>query len=386
MDAEQAERLVYLCDWLPPDYGAVGQYSLLFARERAEQGGEITLVGLSSRNSSDQLQLCGAGSLREMRLYAPAYTKSSLVRRLLWTAWTNTRLIWHARRELSAADTILFTGSPPYLLHWIAPLNLFLRKKLVYRITDFHPECLMAQQARPGLLLRLIYRLTLFWRRRVDAFEVLGHDQAKRLEEAGIPRERTTLKRDPSPVEFVAGTTPLPRPVVGQGRLLLLYSGNWGVAHDYRTFLDGYALHHGQGKGRFVLWLNAVGSAVGAIEEELQRRSLPYVRGEPVPLQHLAGLLITPDAHLITLSDAFVGYVLPSKVHACIASGRPVIYIGSAHSDVHGLCAELMRAPYRRVEVGDADAFRVALESLADEVAQSGISQEPSNIPANQPE
>jgi len=374
----QRERLLYLCDWLPPDYGAVGQYSLLFARELAEEGRDVILVGLSSRESSDQSQKLDAGSLREMRLYAPTYDKASNLRRLLWTAWTNTRLIWHARRELRAADTVLFTGSPPYLLHWLSPLNLILRKKLVYRITDFHPECLMAQYEKPGLLLRLIYRLTMFWRRRVHEFEVLGHDQAKRLQEAGIRPERLRLKRDPSPVEFVPGTSPLSRPAAADGRLLLLYSGNWGMAHDYRTFLVGYALHHRKGTGRFILWLNAVGAAVGTIEEELKRQALPYVRGAPVPLPQLASLLLTPDAHLITLSDAFVGYVLPSKVHACIASGKPVLNIGSARSDVHGLCSELMRAPYRRVEVGDAEACLAALEGLANEVdsGRAGRSEE----------
>ena len=44
--------LVYLCDWLPPDFGAVGQYSLLFARERAAAGEEVVLAGLSSTASS----------------------------------------------------------------------------------------------------------------------------------------------------------------------------------------------------------------------------------------------------------------------------------------------------------------------------------------------
>jgi hypothetical protein len=39
--------------------------------------------------------------------------------------------------------------------------------------------------------------------------------------------------------------------------------------------------------------------------------------------RNLGRLLVTPHAHLITLKDSFVGYVLPSKVHACIASGRP---------------------------------------------------------------
>ena len=83
---------------------------------------------------------------------------------------------------------VLFTGSPPLMLHFIAPLNLLLRKKLIYRITDFHPECLIAERGRAGFILGLLLRLTQFWRRRVDQFEVLGFDQARRLAECGIER------------------------------------------------------------------------------------------------------------------------------------------------------------------------------------------------------
>ena len=107
-----------------------------------------------------------------------------------------------------------------------------------------------------------------------------------------------------------------------------------------------------------------MGSAVDAIEEELKRRALPYIRGTPVPLDQLSSLLVTPDAHLITLSDPFVGFVLPSKVHACIQSGLPVLYIGSARSDVHALCAERLRAPYFRVEMNNAEGCCEALENL----------------------
>ena len=45
-------RLVYICDWLPPDFGAVGQYAVLFAREWASEGWAVTLVGLTSGKSS----------------------------------------------------------------------------------------------------------------------------------------------------------------------------------------------------------------------------------------------------------------------------------------------------------------------------------------------
>ena len=71
------------------------------------------------------------------------------------------------------------------------------------------------------------------------------------------------------------------------------------------------------------------------------------------------------DVHLITLEDAFVGYVMPSKVYACIASGRPILFIGSADSDVHALCRRSLPPDYYvRVDVGDADGVCSALEHL----------------------
>ncbi len=250
-------------------------------------------------------------------------------------------------------------------MHWIAPANLWLRKELVYRITDFHPECAMVERARPSLLLKLLYRMTLFWRRRVDAFEALGHDQAARLKEIGIAPERIRYLPDPSPVDIGRETRPLPRPEAARDRCLLLYSGNWGVAHDIDTFVEGYARHHRDGSGRVLLWLNAVGGGADKVEAALEARSLPFIRGTPVPTEQLASLLVTPDAHLITLSDAFVGFVLPSKVHGCIASGRPVLFIGSAASDVHRLCTEKMRVPYWRVDVGDAEGCARVLDRMA---------------------
>ena len=170
-------------------------------------------------------------------------------------------------------------------------------------------------------------------RRRVDRFEVLGEDQRQRLLAIGIAPERIVLKRDPSPVEIPAGTPPLERPAELAGHAILLYSGNFGVAHDHETFVEGYRRHHrraeGVGAGRVALWLNATGAKADRVEEILRREGLPVHRGRPVPLDLLPRLLVTPDAHLITLRDDFVGYVLPSKVYGCVQSGRGLLYVGS---------------------------------------------------------
>ena len=273
--------LVYICDWLPPDFGAVGQYSLLFAREMAAHGQHIVLIGLSSRTASEETQAIGSGSLTIRRLRMPSYQKARRGRRLLWTIRANTRLLRAAWPAMRRASTVLFTGSPPLFLHWIVPANLLLRRKLVYRITDFHPECAIAERGRPSVLLRLIYEITIFWRRRVHEFEVLGYDQAERLREIGIPDHRIRLKRDPSPISISPDTRPLARPAEFEGKHLLLYSGNWGVAHDVQTFLDGYAEHHRRGDGRVVLWLNAVGSGARCCRESLREAGLPFLRSSP---------------------------------------------------------------------------------------------------------
>ena len=66
----------------------------------------------------------------------------------------------------------------------------------------------------------------------------------------------------------------------------------------------------------------------------------------------------------MTLKDGFVGYVMPSKIYACIESGRPTLFVGSADSDVD-LLAHTATAGYWRVPCGDVAGFAGALEQIA---------------------
>jgi len=370
-------RLVYICDWLPPDFGAVGQYSLQAATERASRGQHVLLAGLSSTASSIEHVTCGSGRLTIRRFKCPQYNRADFVRRVLWTLRTNSRMVARLLPELAAADEILFTGSPPLLIHLLAPLNILLRKKLTYRITDFHPECAMAGRETVPLALRLLYRLTLAWRRRVSRFEVLGEDQRRRLLEIGIPRERISLKRDTSPMAIAADTLPLPRPADLGRRLVLLYSGNFGYAHDHETFLQGYRLHHRRGSGRFGLWLNAVGAKADLVEQALRADGLPVYRSHPAPLDLLPRLLVAADAHLITLRSGFAGFVLPSKVYGCIQSGRPVLFIGSTESDIDLLCREQIPQRYFHVANGRPEDVAAALEDMAHRTWHTGDEVQP---------
>ena len=369
-DLASERRIVIVADWLPPDFGAVGQYMQIRARALAERGHDVTLVGLASGGASIREERAGEGTLVEIRLAARPVPRSSLVGRLIWTIWTDLRLVAAAFGRLRAADGILFTGSPPFLIHLLAPLRPFWKGRLVYRITDFHPECLIAAQERPSRLLGWLLTLTNFWRRRIAAFEVIGEDQLRRLHKAGIPEARITLVRDGSPVTFVDGEPAEPLPADLAGHCVLLYSGNYGIAHEVATVAEGYKLHHRQGTGRVRLWLSAAGAGAEELAGRFVAEQLPFHRSAPVSLERLSGLLRAPHAHLVTLKDRFVGFVMPSKIYACLASARPVVFVGSSDSDVD-LLARSARVGYWQVSCGDAAGFAGALEELADRVGTS---------------
>jgi hypothetical protein len=361
------QRLVYICDWLPPDFGAVGQYAVLFARQWASEGWAVTLVGLTSGPSSRQAaEVVGDGSLEVVRIHRRTYKKQKFLARLIWTVVSNILLLRAAFAAMRGSDAILFTGSPPLMVHFIAPLNLLLRKRLIYRITDFHPECLIAERESSGLILRLLLRLTQFWRRRVDTFEVLGIDQARRLEDCGIAAGRMRLKPDPSPVSFTQGLMPLPLPdELRGGAGIILYSGNWGIAHDENTFIEAYTQYSHQSRDGLKFWLNATGAKADRVERELRSRGVSVYRSSLVPLDNLPRLLLAADVHLVTLRDPFVGYVLPSKIHACIESGKRVLFVGSEDSDIHLLAGRALPSDrYCRVDVGDVAGLVHALNTI----------------------
>ena len=356
---------VVICDWLPPDFGAVGQYALRFARRDVENGQSIVLVGLS-RSADTVVELSiGDKTLTVVRIKTRATPRDGLVRRAAWTLATNLRLVFHSLPYLRATGEVVFTGSPPFLVHLLVPLALLLRIRTRYRITDFFPECLMVTYGKVPAWLRVLYSMTNFWRRRVDRFEALGEDQKVRLEEIGISPDRIAVEPNDSPVDFARDTRPAERPPALRGIPMILYSGNYGVAHDVATFMIGWRTYNETHADRIGFWLNAIGAGADEVDTIASKQSYPYVRTPPVDLDALAGVLLAADIHLITLRDAFVGYVLPSKVYACVDSGKPILFVGSARSDIHRVCSRDLPADrYRRVEIGDTVGVVAALEQL----------------------
>ena len=363
-------HLFYLVDWLPPEFGAVGQYAMVFAREMAKAGRHVTLVGLTSGPSRAEIERFASGGILETtRITISTYDRTKYASRLIWLLKANLHLMARVLRDgRSRSAEVLFTGAPPFMLFFAVLAKYIRGARLIYRITDFYPEVVIAELGRKSLPLAMFERITWAMRRRVDLFQALGEDQRKLLIAGGISPHRIILKRDISPVPITGRERPISPPAVLSGHPILLYSGNYSVAHEVETVVEGLIRHQRSGNGRFGLWLSASGKNVAVVEERLRCASVPVAWTQPVPLDDLPSLLAAADVHLITLRTQFSGFVLPSKIYACIASGRPILFVGPESSDVHLLCSEARSISYERVEPGDVRGFADAIERLGSAV------------------
>ncbi|MBL8552325.1 MAG: hypothetical protein JNJ73_20215 [Hyphomonadaceae bacterium] len=362
MSVETASRAqIVVCDWIPPEFGAVGQYELGRAREAARAGGRVLLIGLG-KESMQERERIGAGELTIERLAAPRNPKESFVRRALWALAINRRLARATRdaQRRSRPASIMVTGSPPLLAYWLLLQNhLFWRQRIVYRMTDFYPEvALAAGKARWLAPSKPFFR---WLRRKADSLEVLSFDMKRRLAAEGL-EDRIVVKRDSSPIKDWRAAEPAVHPF--KGHPVLLYSGNWGVAHESATICEAYRRHVQEGSNRVRLWINGQGVRVGEVKAFCETHGLPLKVTPPATLPALAGILQVADAHLVLLDRAFWGYVFPSKTYACLEAGQPLLYIGPAESDVH-LLATRHAETYWHAAPGDVDAALRALEELA---------------------
>jgi glycosyltransferase involved in cell wall biosynthesis len=108
------------------------------------------------------------------------------------------------------------------------------------------------------------------------------------------------------------------------------------------------------------------------VQSEVEKRHLTNVRFLPYqPRDTLRYSLSAGDVHLVTLREGFQGLLVPSKFVGALASGRPLLYVGSRDGEIPdairgGACGVV-------VEPGDATALKGAIVTLQRDDAKRGM-------------
>jgi colanic acid biosynthesis glycosyl transferase WcaI len=371
-------RVVFLNQTFHPDVAATAQHAFDLARHLVEHGHEVHAIASRSLYGERGATLPAEDVVEGVRIHRVG-------RSLFGKAGLGARIVdflsFYASsarglRSIPRPDVVVCLTTPPF----IALNGLRLRSrtgaKMVLWSMDLYPDLPIACGAMSrwnpvALVGRLLDRRCL---RGSDAIVALGRCMQKRLVEKGADAERIRVigvwsdeqEIDPGRREDNAF-----REAWGVGdRMLVMYSGNFGLGHDVETFLDAAESLRDDDRIRFAFV--GGGKRKAEVERRVREAGLGNcVLGPYQPRERLGELVGAGDLHLVSLRRGVEGIMVPSKFYGVLAAGRPVAFIGSSDGEIARVIAEERCGIV--IEPGDSTGLADALRDYASDPQRRSI-------------
>jgi colanic acid biosynthesis glycosyl transferase WcaI len=264
-----------------------------------------------------------APPVKIIRVPGYRYGRSAIGRALSYTTFLAASL-WH-ELTLPRPDVIVTMTTPPMLSIGGAILKALRGTRHYIWEMDLFPDAFVSLGAlrEHGWATRALRRVADFCRRNSDGIITLGPCMRNRLLAHGLPKHLVHLAEN-----WADGSVISPQPFRSWERLNVLYSGNFGLSHDVETITA--AIFHFKNDSRFVFTFAGGGVQRDRLERWCQTAGISNVRFLPYCTREQMGHHLA-QAHigLVTQRPACVGTVVPSKVYGLMASGRPILFIGS---------------------------------------------------------
>ena len=347
--------LLFITDFLPPSFSATGQYTYHFAKRYSKKKIKTSLIGIGNLNKTTEESF-----LKVHTFKAPVLKKNSSLNRLYWNLYTCIKICYLTYKIKNEFKYLVFNGAPQLLIYFIFILNLYLKKKIIYRTTDFFPETLIAFSKNiliKFILKKILLNITNLIRQKFYKVQYLGYDQKLFLEKNYLIK-KSQIKRDLCLIKLND------KKKIEKKYKIIMYSGNLGLAHDYKTFVNGYKNFIRENPNNFKLWINATGQSLKPFLNILKKEKIKFFYTKTVPIEKLGYLLSKADIHLVFLKNEFSSIVLPSKIYCLIKSQKSIIYIGPKSSDLYYLVRKHKNVSFQ-IDVNDEDRVKDILKRLS---------------------
>ena len=272
-------------------------------------------------------------------------------------------------------DVVISLSTPPM----VALLGLILARlrgaRSIYWVMDVYPDLAYELQVlKPGSIpARLLDRISRAVLKGSDRVSALDEMMARRLEQVrGREVEVVANWADGDTIRpQPAAENPLRREWGWDGRFVVLYSGNLGLAHEFDTVLG--AAERLRERDDILFAFVGGGPRLDEVRERVRRSGLGNVEFRPyVPREQLGDSLTAGDVHLVTLRERMPGLLVPCKIYGILAAGRPPIYVGPPEGEVAEIVRRGCGAP---IALGDSEGLARAIEAYtgsAERVASEG--------------
>lgn len=337
-------RLTVVNQFYAPDFAPTAQLAASLAEHRAALGDEVTVVagpggyaGAATDGSRD-----AKPNLRVRRVWTPQLGKATLLRRALDYATFYLLAAWRCL-ALPRQDAIIALTTPP-LIGWVALLHKLLhpRTRLILWNMDCYPEVVERSGAVrfSGIACRMMAAANGVLFRRLDHLVCLD-DAMSNLLESRYFRDRGRVpvsiipnweKASAFPIDAKREPLDTETADLFDDRFVVLYAGNMGFGHQFDAVIEAAETL----KDEPVTFVFVGGGSQWEVMRNVKReRNLKnvVVAGYVSP-QRLRSLMFASGCALITLREEMLGVMSPSKLHANLAMGLPIVYVGPRGSNV----------------------------------------------------
>ena len=331
-----------------PDVAATAQHGHDLARDLVRHGPEVSAIASRSIYGKKGAALPSfeeVDGIRIHRVGRSLFGKAGILARVADFGLFYVFAIVKAL-TLPRHDVVICFTTPPFIALAGRLLRALKGTKFVYWVMDLYPDLpiacgVMRRGSLPSRFFEAINRSCL---RAADADVVLGRCMADLVVSKGVPAEKVRLigvwsdQEEVKPID--RESNPYRREWGVGERMLVMYSGNFGIGHDVDTFLQAALRLKDDDRIRFAFV--GGGKRKATVETFVAEHGLedtcivaPYQ-----PRERLDELLSAADVHLVSLLEGIEGIMVPSKLFGILAAGRPAIFIGSPESEIAKVIVE----------------------------------------------
>jgi colanic acid biosynthesis glycosyl transferase WcaI len=349
-------RILVLNQFFWPDSSATSQLLTDLARQLSDEGHEVHVV--CADGSYALTEIHNAPRAIVHRVKAVPFVRRKMGRMLSYASF----YLMSALRSLTLPkpDLVLTLTTPP-LLSLLGTLMKFLRgsRYFIWEMDVYPDVAVSLGYFKPdGAAERISGTVADFSRRHADGIIALGECMKDLLVARGIDPAKIWVADNWADGSSI---TPLPRPGNPE-KLVLLYSGNLGLAHDLDTITG--AMLNLRLDDTFQFLFVGSGGRRKELEEFCFIHDIHSVEFRPyVQRSDLSQSLSAGDIGLVTQRDSCCGSVVPSKIYGLLAAGRPILFVGPRQATPARIIRKF--ACGWQIDCGDVEGLTDLLQHLA---------------------
>jgi len=362
-------RILLLNQTFYPDVAATAQHAHDLALDLVKQGHQVSVVTsrsiygkkgaeLPKREAVDGIEVYRVGA----SLFGKGSTFARLIDFLAFYVLATVQMI-----SLPKHDVIVPFTTPPMIVCAAVLTKWIKRCKVVYWVMDLYPDIAVAHGIlKPkGLVTKLLRGIHRLFAQRTDAVVALGTCMKDKLVAQGVDVDKVHVLTVWADASEITPTERADNTLAEQWGLgddfIVMYSGNFGLAHDTETLKQAMLSLRDEPGLRF-LFVGA-GKGFEAIQQFAKDQSLTHTMFQPYqPRSELSQSLSLGDVHLVSQTDAMTGLLVPCKLFGILTAARPAIFIG--HPDAYAWQLIEQHQLGRNIRCGNANELRTTILEL----------------------